>query len=562
MKSLLHYLRFNIDTLQGKITVGLWAVGLMGVFITLYPLQAYVKIQKRQDFVLRQVVQVMYHGSKLENSVGETSSSIQDFMLTNDPVFTQKCHQIWENQCKTGMDSLIASANLSQDAATNSLANDLSIRLQKLRNEQDAIIKFYEQKPSDSLLKIYRSDHLNRLRYQTDDIKTVLETIMNIQESTILRMNVQNDIDKQTSFSIFVTMAFCILFTSIIIGYYMVMSEVRKIKRIKTHLQEISIGNLPEAFSNQKDEYYSIRKAINTIIENFKKLDTFAHNFEKNNSTEDLIFQANSQMGQALSYMQNRIQERIVEDQQRVWESKGLDIFNKILREGRNSGKNIDQICDAFIAQMVSYLNVQQGNIYVVRSSDKNILRLSAFYAFGKRKENSLFIEKGEGLIGEVFRENQTHYIDDIPENYMRISSGLGSIKPNYLLVVPLRANDEVQGVIELASFNPFLDYHIEFLERIGEGIASTLVSIRNLERNQRLLKNAQQATEQLRSQEEEMRQNLEEFQATQEVIDKREKENQQLLNNLLEREKIAQTIAQENSLLKIRIEELEKKLK
>jgi hypothetical protein len=84
---------------------------------------------------------------------------------------------------------------------------------------------------------------------------------------------------------------------------------------------------------------------------------------------------------------------------------------------------------------------------------------------------------------------------------------------------VPIKVNDDVYGVFELASFATYEPHEIKFIEMLGASVAATISGTQIAERTRDLLGQSQQQTEQLRAQEEEMRQNMEEMQATQEQL-------------------------------------------
>ncbi|MEA3317497.1 MAG: GAF domain-containing protein, partial [Bacteroidota bacterium] len=163
----------------------------------------------------------------------------------------------------------------------------------------------------------------------------------------------------------------------------------------------------------------------------------------------------------------------------------------------------------------------------VINNDDINnkYIELLASYAYDKLKHDNKKIDMGIGLIGRSIQEKETIYLSEIPKNYINIKSGLGEENPSFLLIVPLKVNDEVFGAIEIASFKEISKFQIEFVESVCNNIASTLESVKvNINTNNLLEKTQQQAAE-MREQEEEMRQNMEELQATQEESARREKE-------------------------------------
>ena len=103
----------------------------------------------------------------------------------------------------------------------------------------------------------------------------------------------------------------------------------------------------------------------------------------------------------------------------------------------------------------------------------------------------------------------------------------MGKATPTSLLIVPLKVNETVEGVLELAGFAEFEEYKITFLVKLGEVVASFIQNERVMQQTKYLLDQAQEQSEEMRAQEEEMRQNMEELQATQEEMHRKEKEYQ-----------------------------------
>jgi PAS domain S-box-containing protein len=120
-----------------------------------------------------------------------------------------------------------------------------------------------------------------------------------------------------------------------------------------------------------------------------------------------------------------------------------------------------------------------------------------------------------------------------------------------------LKVNDQIFGVVELASFSEFQDFEKEFVQKIAETIASTISTVKINARTQRLLEESQEMTEQMRAQEEEMRQNMEELQATQEEMQRSQAETDSTLTAIHSSQSVAE-YAVDGSLTKVNSNYLE----
>jgi tubulin-specific chaperone A len=150
---------------------------------------------------------------------------------------------------------------------------------------------------------------------------------------------------------------------------------------------------------------------------------------------------------------------------------------------------------------------------------DKNKIDFIGGYAVNGDQAKSRVFKTGEGLIGQVVLDRKTRVIENVPENYLDIYSGLGKHKPGFLMIVPCVYNKVVEGVLELGSLKPFNDLSTEYINLISESIAIALQSSKNRTALQELLAKQKKLMEELQVQQEELRQSNEELQVQQEEL-------------------------------------------
>lgn len=310
-------------------------------------------------------------------------------------------------------------------------------------------------------------------------------------------------------------------------------SIVVPVYKLKEFLLTMTKGILPkDKLETKNDEIGDMGDALSGFIESLRKTSEFAVEIGQGNyDSEYEALGEDDMLGNALLEMRKNLRESDVankkrqnEDEIRNWTTKGLADFGDILR---HNSENMEMLSSNVMRHLIDYLGVNQGAIYILNEQEKGneFFEMKSAVAYNREKYLKVNFGLTEGLVGRCAFEKLPVYLKEIPEEYIRLTSGLGGAEPNYLLLVPLVINENVLGVIELASFNEIPQYQIEFLQTLGENIASTISSVRINEQTSALLSESKTRSEELSSQEEELRQNMEEMQATQEESARREAE-------------------------------------
>lgn len=256
--------------------------------------------------------------------------------------------------------------------------------------------------------------------------------------------------------------------------------------------------------SQQKD----YDKFISSVASTIGKIKDGTYDREKDITGERII-------DTSLSDIFEKFKADADEERNRSWANEGLAMFREVM----GAHTEIKAMCEDLIGKLIKYIDANQGGIFV--NNKENQLELVAAYAFERKKYLTRLIQPGEGLVGQCFLEQHRIYLTKVPDDYVSITSGLGAANPRCVLIVPLKLKDTTVGVLEIASFKPFPPYRLDFIDKAAEALAQGISSIRVSEDTKSLLQGSLRREQEMKNQEELMRQNMEELYVTQEDMRK-----------------------------------------
>ncbi len=320
---------------------------------------------------------------------------------------------------------------------------------------------------------------------------------------------------------------------------------IRPINGASQVLSQLSLGHISKSEQlpvKNNDEIGVMSKALNALTTGLREMLEFAGKIGKGNyAVEYHLLSEQDELGAEMLEMRNNLtasaekeKQFKEEEERRGWVNHGLAEFAEILR---NNSHDMEILTYQVISRLVKYLDANQGGLFVTNDDDPShpYLELAANYAYERRKHLQKQVEPGEGLVGTCYLEGETIYMNDIPDSYVHITSGIGKANPRVLVIIPLKVNDVIYGIMEIASFKEIQPYQIDFLEKIGTTTASTISTVKGNLHTKRLLEQSQLQSQQLSEQEEEMRQNMEEMLATQEEMSRKNIESERAQNELSE---------------------------
>ncbi|MBI5142660.1 MAG: response regulator [Nitrospirae bacterium] len=229
-----------------------------------------------------------------------------------------------------------------------------------------------------------------------------------------------------------------------------------------------------------------------------------------------------SSLDMAFARMTESLRRSREEEQRRDWLKTGLNELNSLMRGDQKTA----EIADKVLTFLAEYLSAGSGAFYMYEEKEQALV-LTATYAFIRRKHLGDRFKPGEALIGQAALEKKMICLSNVPPDYFQIGSALGESAPGNIVALPLVHDEQLVAAVELATFRPFSDKELDFLNQAMEGIAIGLGVSHSRQRINELLEQTQQQTEELRVQQEELQQTNEELEERAEMLDQQRKQIQ-----------------------------------
>lgn len=387
--------------------------------------------------------------------------------------------------------------------------------------EADIRVKYTEGATESELQGIYKKEIANRenLFTKIDEFKKYQESLMNasLKDATQTYDQLVRALIAVVSVAILLITAVMFWVIRSTIGHLNSLTQVIK----NVHYEDLS--SMPRMKAETQDEIGEIANAYNS-------------------------------MATAIENLTNKEKQYMEEIQEQNWiESHSAEVVKLYSRHVTASS-----LAEQFIQRVTPVLGASIGAFYLKQDVDgtQSFKKIASFAESGDQAGRGAFLP-GEGLIGQCVKEKRTIIVNDIPDDFQFVSTGLGKVMPKSIIIAPVLLKDEVIAVIEIASLKDFTVGERKLLENVIETLGIGITNILGRMEVERLLLESQAQTEELQAQSEELQSQSEELQAQSEELQMQTEELRMINEQLEERSRDAELKSEELQAAK---EDLEQK--
>ncbi|HEY9609576.1 MAG TPA: response regulator [Allocoleopsis sp.] len=305
-------------------------------------------------------------------------------------------------------------------------------------------------------------------------------------------------------------------------------------------------AKVPGAAGTWRDLTDNVNELAATLTTQLRAIAEVAIAVTKGDLTRSIAVEAQGEVAilkDNINQMIANLRETTQKNTEQDWLKTNLAKFTRMLQGQRD----LETVSKLILSELTPLVGAQHGVFYIMDGVENQpMLKLLSSYAYRERKHLANRFQMGEGLVGQCALEKERILLTELPDDYIKISSGLGESAPRNAVVLPVLFEGMVTAVIELASFRRFNEIHLTFFDQLTESIAIVLNTIAASMRTEELLKQSQSLTEELQAQQKELtqtnkrlEQQAQSLKASEELLKSQQEELQQTNEELEERSEL-----------------------
>src|SRR5437762_2025444 len=267
-------------------------------------------------------------------------------------------------------------------------------------------------------------------------------------------------------------------------------------------------ASVPGASGTWRDLTDNVNQLAANLTTQVRAIAEVATAVTKGDLTRSIALEVQGEMAALkdnINEMIRNLKDTTLKNAEQDWLKTNLAKFSQMLQ----GQKDLLTVGRLILSELAPVVSAQQGVFYIMDSSkaDEPVLKLLASYAYKERKNIDNRFKLGEGLVGQCAMEKEKILLTEVPNDYIKITSGLGESKPLNIIVLPIVFEGQVKAVMELASFERFNPTHLTFLDQLTESIGIVLNTLEANMRTEDLLKQSQSLARELQAQQDELQQ-------------------------------------------------------
>ncbi|MGP3961368.1 HAMP domain-containing protein [Nonomuraea sp. 3N208] len=255
----------------------------------------------------------------------------------------------------------------------------------------------------------------------------------------------------------------------------------------------------------------SVNELAGNLTTQVRAIATVTSAVARGDLTRSIAVEAQGELAELkdnINSMVANLRETTQANQEQDWLKSNLARISRLMQGHRD----LYEVAKLTMSELTPLVSARYGAFYGIDPEGDHELVLIGGYGVRPDRAPRQRFAIGEGIVGQAAAEGRPIVLDDVPPQFITIDSGLSQSTPAQIVVLPILFESRVLGTLELASFTPFGEVHLDFLRQLVETIGVTMNTIIANSRTEDLLTESQRLTRELQERSDELQRQQEEL--------------------------------------------------